>query len=80
MEEEEELSQNPEKDARSKKEEFLIEAKNFFDFYKKELGDSIRKANNVIHIDFLKLTEFSNKLSDESRFVSSGPPQRNHRR
>jgi len=48
-----------------KTEELIIEAKNFFDFYKKELGESIRKGNNVIYIDFMKLTEFSNKLSDE---------------
>ncbi|GBE19573.1 replicative DNA helicase [archaeon BMS3Abin17] len=50
---------------RAKNEELTIEAKNFFDFYKKELGDSIRKGNNVIYLDFMKLTEFSNKLSDE---------------
>ncbi|MAH03602.1 hypothetical protein CMI39_02335 [Candidatus Pacearchaeota archaeon] len=45
--------------------ELTIEAKNFFNFHKKELGESIRKGNNVIYIDFMKLTEFSNKLSDE---------------
>ncbi len=54
-----------EKAMRSRNEELLIEAKNFFDFYKKELGDSIRKGNNVIFMDFMRLTEFSNKLSDE---------------
>jgi len=48
-----------------KNEELIIEAKNFFDFHKKELGESIRKGNNIIYIDFMKLTEFSNKLSDE---------------
>ncbi|MFC1682457.1 minichromosome maintenance protein MCM [Nanoarchaeota archaeon] len=48
-----------------KNEELIIEAKNFFDFYKKELGDSLRKGNNVIYLDFMKLTEFSNTLSDE---------------
>ena len=42
-----------------------MEAKNFFDFYKKELGESIRKRNNVIFLDFMKITEFSNRLSDE---------------
>ena len=65
MEEELEASKSPEKDERSKKEEFLIEAKNFFDFHKKALGESIRKGQNVVHLDFIKLTEFSNKLSDE---------------
>ncbi len=49
----------------SKNEELLIEAKNFFDFHKKALGASLRKENNVIFLDFIELTEFSNKLSDE---------------
>ena len=51
--------------SKSKNEELLIEAKKFFDFHKKELGASLRKAGNVIYLDFMKLTEFSNKLSDE---------------
>jgi len=50
---------------KSKNEELLIEAKKFFDFYKKEMGDSLRKGNNVIYLDFIKLTEFSNKLAEE---------------
>jgi replicative DNA helicase Mcm len=50
---------------RSKKEGLMIEAKNFFDFYKKDLGDSIRKGNSVVFLDFMKLTEFSSKLSEE---------------
>ncbi len=65
MEEEIEMSEDANKDERPKKEEFLIEAKNFFEFHKKELGDDIKKGDNVIHLDFIKLTEFSNKLSDE---------------
>jgi replicative DNA helicase Mcm len=48
-----------------KSEELIIEAKNFFNFNKEDLGDSIRKRTNVIYLDFMKLTEFSNKLSDE---------------
>lgn len=48
-----------------KKEDLLIEAKNFFEFHKKELGESIRKGNNVISLDFMKLTEFSNILPDQ---------------
>ena len=55
---------NPE-DHKHKNEELLIEAKNFFDFYKKELGESLRKGNKVVFLDFQRLTEFSNKLSDE---------------
>jgi len=50
---------------KSKNEELIIEAKNFFDFHKKDLGESIRKGNNVIYLDFMKLIEFSNNLSDE---------------
>jgi replicative DNA helicase Mcm len=53
------------KSVQLKKEDLIIEAKNFFDFHKKELGDSLRKGNNVLYIDFMKLTEFSNTLSDQ---------------
>ncbi len=52
-------------DVKKSKEELITEAKNFFDFYKKELGESLRKRNNVIFLDFMKISEFSNKLSDE---------------
>ncbi len=48
-----------------KNEELLIEAKNFFDFHKKSLGESLRKEQSVIFLDFIELTEFSNKLADE---------------
>ncbi len=51
--------------SKSKNEELLIEAKNFFEFYKKEIGESIRKGRNAIYLDFTKLTEFSNKLAEE---------------
>ena len=47
------------------KEEIIIETKNFFDSYKKEIGESLRKGNNVIYLDFMKLSEFSSRLSDE---------------
>ncbi len=50
---------------RPKQEELIIEAKNFFDFYKKEIGDSLRKSKSTVYIDFSKLTEFSNKLAEE---------------
>ncbi len=54
----------PDKD-NSRKEELLIESKNFFNFYKKEVGETLKKGNNVIVIDFMKLMEFSNTLSEE---------------
>ncbi len=47
------------------KEEIVLETKNFFDSYKKEIGDSLRKGNNVIYLDFMKLSQHSNRLSDE---------------
>ena len=53
-----------EKSGRSK-EEFIIEAKNFFDSYKTDFGEYLRKGNNVIFIDFMKLSEFSSALSEE---------------
>jgi len=56
---------NPPKNEKSRIEESLIEAKKFFDFYKKDLGKSIRKGSNVVSLDFMKLLEFSNKLPDE---------------
>jgi replicative DNA helicase Mcm len=54
-----------EKEQKSKIEDLIIEAKAFFDFYKREMGKSIRTGMNVISLEFMKLTEFSNKLSDE---------------
>jgi replicative DNA helicase Mcm len=67
--EEEYSAANSSSDGDSKKkpksEELIIEAKNFFNFNKEDLGESIRKRTNVIFLDFMKLTEFSNKLSDE---------------
>ncbi len=48
-----------------KNEDLIIEAKSFFEFNKKELGVSLRKDANVIYIDFMKLIEFSNVLSEE---------------
>jgi replicative DNA helicase Mcm len=52
------------KDEKSKNEDLMTEAKKFFDFYKKDFGKSIRKGSNVINLDFIKLTEFSNSLPD----------------
>ena len=50
---------------KAKNEDLIIEAKSFFDFSKKDLGKSLRKDANVIYIDFMKLMEFSNTLSEE---------------
>ena len=48
-----------------KNEELIIEAKNFFDFYKKDLKDAISKREGIIFLDFIKLTEFSNLLAEQ---------------
>jgi replicative DNA helicase Mcm len=56
------------KDVRENKpkpEELVLEAKNFFDAHKKEMGESLRQGDNVIYLDFMQLTEFSNVLSEE---------------
>ncbi len=62
MEEQEALAEDKN---RPKTEELIIEAKNFFDFHKKEIGEFLKKGKNVIYIDFMELTQFSNRLSDE---------------
>ncbi|MDP2628676.1 MAG: minichromosome maintenance protein MCM [Nanoarchaeota archaeon] len=62
---EEGLLKKEAKQIRPKMEDLIIEAKGFFDFYKKDLGQSIRKGGNVVYLDFMKLTEFSSRLSDE---------------
>jgi len=58
---------NPEEGQKKKpkSEELIIEAKNFFNANKEDLGESIRKKTNVVFLDFMKLTEFSTRLSDE---------------
>jgi replicative DNA helicase Mcm len=51
--------------SKSKNEDLMIEAKGFFDFYRKDLGESIRKGKNSIFLDFMKLLEYSNTLAEE---------------
>ena len=51
--------------SKSKNEDLMIEAKGFFDSYKKELGESLRKGKGTILLDFMKLLEYSNKLAEE---------------
>jgi len=69
VEEEFNEAQNSQK---SNHEELLIEAKNFFNANKDDLGESIRKRTNVIYLDFAKLMESSIKLSEE---VISNPEE-----
>jgi len=53
-----------EKKEAQKQEELIIEAKNFFDNYRKEIGKSIRTGKNVIFIPFQELASFSPTLSE----------------
>lgn len=53
------------KKGRPKQEEIILETKNFFESYKKEVGDSLKKNKGAVYVDFEKLTEFSPKLSEE---------------
>jgi len=53
------------KQKRHKNEELLLEAKLFFDAYKKEVGVSIRKDEGVVHLSFPNLASFSPVLSEK---------------
>ena len=48
-----------------KTEDLVIESKNFFSSYKKQIGRSIREGHNVIFINFDDLASFSHILSEE---------------
>ncbi len=52
-------------DQKRSKQELMDEAKNFFESHKKEFAESLRKESNVIFLDFMELTSFSSRLSDE---------------
>ncbi len=52
-------------DQKRSKQELMDEAKNFFESHKKEFAESFRKESNVIFLDFMELTSFSSRLSDE---------------
>lgn len=53
-------------------EERIVEAKGFFDTYKKEIGQSIRENKRVIQVDFNDLAAFSHQLAEE---VLSSPEE-----
>ena len=48
-----------------KKEDFISEAKGFFNSYKKQIGKAIRETGNIIFIDFDDLSSFSPVLSEQ---------------
>ena len=47
-----------------KKEEFIAESKNFFNFYKKKIGEAIREYERIIFISFNDLASYSPELSE----------------
>ena len=49
---------------KKKQEELILEAKGFFEAYKKEIGESVRTKENVVHFSFSHLAEFSPILSE----------------
>ncbi|HLC31485.1 MAG TPA: minichromosome maintenance protein MCM [Candidatus Nanoarchaeia archaeon] len=49
---------------KKKQEELILEAKKFFNDYKKEVGESIRSGERVIQIDFNNLNKFSPELTE----------------
>ncbi|MGV8152166.1 MAG: LAGLIDADG family homing endonuclease [Candidatus Nanoarchaeia archaeon] len=50
--------------AKKNSEEFIIEAKSFFETYKKKIGESIRKGRKVVFIDFDDLSSNSPVLAE----------------
>jgi len=53
------------KEKKMKSEDIVLEAKKFFEVYKKDLKESLNLGENVVYLDFMKVTEFSSRLSDE---------------
>lgn len=49
---------------KAKTEELLLEARNFFNYLKKEIGKDIRTGKNVVYINFNDLASFSPVLSE----------------
>lgn len=47
-----------------KQEEFIVEAKNFFTFYKKKIGESIRESENILYLSFNDLSSFSHQIAE----------------
>ncbi|MEK6820244.1 MAG: hypothetical protein AABX71_00860, partial [Nanoarchaeota archaeon] len=50
--------------AEKKTDDLVLEARNFFNTYKKEIGKSAREGKNVIYVKFDELSAFSHELSE----------------
>ena len=55
-----------------KSEDLIIEAKSFFNSYKKEVGKAVRAGANVIYVNFEDLASFSHNLAE---FLISSPEE-----
>ena len=51
-------------DKKKSNEELVVEAKSFFELYRKEIGESIRKGQKVIFVNFQDLSSNSPELSE----------------
>ena len=51
--------------AELKKQDLELEAKKFFEAYKKDIGKSIREEENIIKLSFDSLVEFSPAISEK---------------
>ncbi len=51
--------------AEKKSEDLIIDARNFFNFYKKEIGRSVRAGKNIIFVDFDNISSFSHVLAEQ---------------
>ena len=49
-----------------KQEELILEAKKFFDAYKKEVAEATRKGENVLRLSFPQLAEYSLGLAENT--------------
>ena len=59
-----ELDNNNDSLGQFNQEEFLMEAKSFFEMNRKEIGDAAKSSEKIVKIDFQEFSEFSPKLSE----------------
>ena len=45
--------------------EFILEAKNFFELNRKEIGSIVKRGERIVKVDFNELTEFSPDISEK---------------
>lgn len=46
-------------------EDLIIESKEFFECYKKELGKDVKRGTKAVHVSFQNLAQFSHTLADQ---------------